>query len=90
MKGASGASTMTSDGEAMGEVTGLTGASLNDMRQEVERFGAQGLGKWDKKALEQKRRVELGAKAEKGPRIPANIGIGLVGVGTFHVTLFCS
>lgn len=81
---------MTSDGEAMGEVTGLTGASLNDMRQEVERFGAQGLGKWDKKALEQKRRVELGAKAEKGPRIPANIGIGLVGVGTFHVTLFCS
>lgn len=47
----------------MGEVTGLTGASLNDMRREVQRFGAQGLGKWDKKAIEQRRRVELGAKA---------------------------
>ena len=67
----------TADGEPMGEVTGLTGASLNDMRREVQRFGAQGLDKWDKKALEQRRRVELGAKADKGPRIPANIGIGL-------------
>jgi len=32
-------------------VTGLTGASLNDMRAEVQRFGAQGLGKWDKAGL---------------------------------------
>jgi hypothetical protein len=48
--GGSGANTHTADGELMGEVTGLTGASLNDMRSQVERLGAAGLNKWDKKA----------------------------------------
>ena len=76
-RGASGASTRTADGQPMGEVVGLTGASLNDMRKQVENFSARGLDKWSKKALEQRRRVELGAKAEKGIRIPATIGVGL-------------
>jgi len=60
-----------------GEVTGLTGASLNDMRKRVQAFGAAGLDKWSRKALEQKTRVSLGAKAEKGVRTPPSIGVGM-------------
>jgi hypothetical protein len=60
-----------------GEVTGLTGASLNDMRKQVQAFGATGLDKWSRKALEQKTRVALGAKPTKGVRTPPTVGVGM-------------
>ena len=63
--------------EPAGEVAGLTGASLNDMRKQVRAFGATGLDKWSRKALEQKARVALGAKAEKGVRTPPTVGVGM-------------
>ena len=60
-----------------GEVTGLTGASLNDMRKQVQAFGATGLDKWSRKALEQKTRVALGAKPTTGVRPPPTVGVGM-------------
>ena len=60
-----------------GEVTGLTGASLNDMRKQVQAFGATGLDKWSRKALEQKTRVALGAQPTKGVRTPPTVGVGM-------------
>tara|TARA_B110000977_G_scaffold64047_1_gene87173 strand:+ start:7158 stop:8243 length:1086 start_codon:yes stop_codon:yes gene_type:complete len=75
MKGASGG-VINSDLPA-GEVTGLTGASLSDMRKQVAEFGASGLDKWSRKSLVQKTRVSLGAKAEKGVRTPPTIGVGM-------------
>ena len=63
--------------EPAGEVAGLTGASLNDMRKQVQAFGATGLDKWSRKSLEQKTRVALGAKAEKGVRTPPTVGVGM-------------
>ena len=63
--------------EPAGEVAGLTGASLNDMRKQVRAFGATGLDKWSRKALEQKTRVALGAKPEKGVRMPPTMGVGM-------------
>ena len=65
------------DGSELGVVEGLTGKSLNDMRREVQLEAAKGLNKWDRKALEAKRLQQLGAKAEKGIRIPATIGVGM-------------
>ena len=47
------------------------------LREEVQAFGARGLAKWDRQALETKRLVELGMKPKKGPRIPPTIGVGL-------------
>ena len=49
----------------------------NDMRREVQLEAAKGLNKWDRKALEGKRLQQLGAKAEKGIRIPATIGVDM-------------
>lgn len=65
------------DGSELGVVEGLTGKSLNDMRREVQLEAAKGLNKWDRKSLEAKRLRSLGAKAEKGIRIPATIGVGM-------------
>ena len=57
-------------------VPGLTGASLNDMRGKVAALGARGLDKWSRRALEARRLRSLGAKPEKAPRTPANVGVG--------------
>jgi len=67
----------SADGEELGVVEGLTGKSLNDMRREVQLEAAAGLNKWDRKALDAKRLASLGAKAEKGIRIPATVGVGM-------------
>ena len=57
-------------------VPGLTGASLNDMRGKVAALGARGLDKWSRRALDARRLRSLGAKPEKAPRTPANVGVG--------------
>jgi hypothetical protein len=67
----------SADGEELGVVEGLTGKSLNDMRRDVQLEAAAGLNKWDRKALDAKRLASLGAKAEKGIRIPATVGVGM-------------
>jgi len=54
-----------------------TAERLRALREEVQAFGVQGLNKWDRAALENKRLVDLGMKPKKGPRIPPAIGIGL-------------
>jgi hypothetical protein len=61
----------------MGRVEGLTGASLNDMRRKVQNFGAQGLNKWDRRALDARQKTEHNQKAERGVRIPMHIGVGV-------------
>ena len=61
----------------MGEVVGLTGASLNDMRKQVENFSARGLDKWSKKALEQRWRAWSSAPNQRRASIPATVGVGL-------------
>ena len=61
----------------MGRVEGLTGASLNDMRRKVQNFGAQGLNKWDRRALDARQKTENNQKAERGVRIPMHIGVGV-------------
>ena len=61
----------------MGRVEGLTGASLNDMRRKVQNFGAQGLNKWDRRALDARQKTENNQKAERGVRIPMHIGVGM-------------
>jgi hypothetical protein len=47
------------------------------MRRDVQLEAAAGLNKWDRKALDAKRLASLGAKAEKGIRIPATVGVGM-------------
>lgn len=75
MKGGSGG---VVDGELpAGEVTGLTGASLNDMRKQVAVFGASGLDKWSRRSLEKKTSVAQGAIQVKGVRTPPTIGVGM-------------
>ena len=71
----------TSVGSARGTTGPASSAAgvleLRDVRREVETLGAAGLGK--KQAREWKQQVysTLGAKADKMPRIPARIGLGM-------------
>ena len=53
-------------------------ARLRELREEVRRFGASGLSKWDKQALEGERLRELGMKPKKAPRMAPALGLGLV------------
>lgn len=51
---------------------------LRELREEVRRFGAIGLSKWDKQAMETERLRELGMKPKKAPRMAPALGLGLV------------
>ena len=46
------------------------------MRGKVAALGARGLDKWSRRALDARRLRSLGAKPEKAPRTPANVGVG--------------
>lgn len=47
------------------------------IRREIQSFGASGLGKKSRAMFESQRLIELGAKKQKGVRIPASIGLGM-------------
>ncbi|KAK2080237.1 hypothetical protein QBZ16_000090 [Prototheca wickerhamii] len=47
------------------------------MRYEVLNYGAQGLDKKARKSFEAEERIRLGGRPDKGPRIPASIGVGM-------------
>ncbi|OUS46386.1 hypothetical protein BE221DRAFT_192375 [Ostreococcus tauri] len=56
---------------------GMSAERLRAFREEVRRFGAAGLSKWDRQELETERLIELGMKPKKAPRMAPSLGLGL-------------
>ncbi|GAB4822350.1 hypothetical protein N2152v2_009396 [Parachlorella kessleri] len=64
-------------GAAADEVDAMSREEFLKLRREVELYGAAALDKRSKKRFEAAMLTQLGGRAQKSPRIPAKIGLGM-------------